>query len=126
MHSSHDRHPEVRALRCTCTAGRARRMSGPGQHPSRRPLRGLLRMTGMVCCIAARAMCGAWLAPASAAPLPRIVSMNVCTDQGLLALADPGQILGLSRFSRDAWVAGDIRRYPRLSGGAEDVLVLKP
>jgi len=61
-----------------------------------------------------------------AANLPRIVSMNVCTDQLLLSLADPEQILGLSRFSRDAWVAGETKRYPRLSGGAEDVLVLKP
>jgi iron complex transport system substrate-binding protein len=61
-----------------------------------------------------------------AADLPRIVSMNVCSDQLLLSLADPEQILGLSRFSRDAWVAGDARRYPRLSGGAEDVMVLKP
>ena len=36
---------------------------------------------------------------------------------------------GLSRYSRDAWqsfAAGDARRYPILSGGAEDVLVLKP
>ena len=68
-------------------------------------------------------------APARAAPLPRIVSMNVCTDQLLLPLADPTQILGLSRFSRDAWqswAAEDARRYPSLSGGAEDVLVLKP
>jgi iron complex transport system substrate-binding protein len=65
------------------------------------------------------------LAPAFATG-PRIVSMNVCTDQVLLTLADPEQILGLSRFSRDAWVAGDVRRYPTLSGGAEDVLVLKP
>ncbi|MGB8397425.1 ABC transporter substrate-binding protein, partial [Bradyrhizobium sp.] len=64
-----------------------------------------------------------------AADPPRIVSMNVCTDQLLLTLADPGQILGLSRFSRDAWqswAAGDARRYPTLSGGAEDVLVRKP
>ena len=38
----------------------------------------------------------------SLAASPRIVSMNVCTDQLLLTLADPGQILGLSRFSRDA------------------------
>jgi iron complex transport system substrate-binding protein len=62
----------------------------------------------------------------SAAPLPRIVSMNVCTDQVLLTLADPEQILGLSRYSRDAWVAGDLRRYPTLSGAAEDVLMLRP
>ena len=68
-------------------------------------------------------------APALAVPLPRIVSMNVCTDQLLLPLADPAQILGLSRFSRDAWqswAAEQARRYPSLSGGAEDVLVLKP
>ena len=73
--------------------------------------------------LAALAACGA--SPASAAG-PRIVSMNVCADQVLLTLADPEQILGLSRFSRDAWVAGDARRYPALSGGAEDVLALKP
>ena len=67
--------------------------------------------------------------PALAAALPRIASMNVCTDQLLLPLADPEQILGLSPFSRDAWqswAADDARKYPRLSGGAEDVLVLKP
>jgi iron complex transport system substrate-binding protein len=60
---------------------------------------------------------------------PRIVSMNVCSDQLLLTLADPDQILGLSRFARDAWqswAAGEARRYPVLSGGAEDVLVAKP
>jgi len=61
--------------------------------------------------------------------LPRIVSMNVCTDQLLLSLADPAQILGLSRYSLDAaesFSAGEARRFPILSGGAEDVLVLKP
>lgn len=65
---------------------------------------------------------------ASAANLPRLVSMNVCTDQLVLALADPEQILGLSRFSRDGWQskAGDLSRYPVLSGGAEDVLLIKP
>ncbi|MDO8397030.1 MAG: ABC transporter substrate-binding protein [Bradyrhizobium sp.] len=72
------------------------------------------------------ALAGCAVSSASAAPLPRIVSMNVCTDQVLLTLADPEQILGLSRFSRDAWVTGDVRRFPTLSGSAEDVLVLKP
>jgi iron complex transport system substrate-binding protein len=68
-------------------------------------------------------------APALAAGLPRIVSMNACTDQLLISLADPAQILGLSRFSRDtgqSFAAEDARRYPILSGGAEDILVLKP
>jgi iron complex transport system substrate-binding protein len=78
--------------------------------------------------VAALAIAGEVSVPAFAAG-PRIASMNVCTDQLLVRLADPEQIAGLSRFSRDAWQsssAGDVRRYPALSGGAEDVLVLKP
>jgi iron complex transport system substrate-binding protein len=66
---------------------------------------------------------------AAAAGLPRIASMNVCTDQLLLTLADPGQILGLSRYSRDplqSFAADDARRYRIMSGGAEDMLVLRP
>jgi iron complex transport system substrate-binding protein len=66
---------------------------------------------------------------ARTAGLPRIASMNVCTDQLLLALADPEQIIGLSRYSRDGWqsaAAGDMKRYPVLSGGAEDLLLLRP
>jgi iron complex transport system substrate-binding protein len=71
---------------------------------------------------------GAGFAPAPAAGLPRIASMNACTDQLLVPLADPEQIVGLSRFSWDGWQssAGDVRRFPVLSGGAEDLLVLKP
>src|SRR5690349_19029636 len=81
---------------------------------------------------------GYWLAPAmiaaagalpvGASAAPRIISMNICTDQLLLALADPAQIMGLSRFSRDArqWAGEQARKYPILSGGAEDILVLKP
>ncbi len=68
-------------------------------------------------------------ATVSAASLPRLVSMNVCTDQLVLKLADPEQILGLSKFSRDGWqgpAATDISRYPLLSGGAEDVLLIRP
>ena len=65
----------------------------------------------------------------SATGLPRVVSMNVCSDQLLLTLADPDQILGLSRYARDgwqSWAADKARNFPLLSGGAEDVLVLKP
>src|SRR5258706_1931932 len=88
------------------------------------------RVSEKIMAVAALVMCcGAWSAPGQAAGLPRIASMNVCTDQLLIPLADPAQILGLSRFSRDArqsFAADDARRYPILSGGAEDVLVLKP
>ncbi|MEA2883070.1 MAG: iron complex transport system substrate-binding protein [Bradyrhizobium sp.] len=62
-------------------------------------------------------------------PSPRIASMNVCTDQLLLTLADPEQILGLSRYARDrfqSWAADDAGRYRILSGGAEDILVIRP
>ena len=79
--------------------------------------------------IAATALAMFASAPALAAGLPRVASMNVCTDQLLLPLADPAQIVGLSRYSRDAWqsfAAEEARRYPILSGGAEDILVLKP
>lgn len=65
----------------------------------------------------------------SASAAPRIVSMNICTDQLLLAIADSAQIMGLSRFSRDprqGWIGDEARKYPILSGGAEDILVLKP
>jgi iron complex transport system substrate-binding protein len=64
-----------------------------------------------------------------AAELPRVASINTCTDQLLLALADPAQIVGLSPASRDAarsWAAEEARRHRRLSGEAEDVLMLKP
>ncbi|HEV7411794.1 MAG TPA: ABC transporter substrate-binding protein [Bradyrhizobium sp.] len=66
---------------------------------------------------------------AATAELPRVASMNVCTDQLLLTLADPEQILGLSRYARDrlqSWAAQDAHRYRILSGGAEDILVLRP
>ena len=66
---------------------------------------------------------------ANAADRPRVASINTCTDQLLLALADPEQILGLSPYSRDAarsWAAEAAKRYPKLSGEAEDVLILKP
>jgi len=65
----------------------------------------------------------------SLAAAPRIASMNVCTDQLLLSLADASQIAGLSPYARDewqSWRAGDARRFPLLSGGAEDILMLRP
>jgi iron complex transport system substrate-binding protein len=65
----------------------------------------------------------------SAQAAPRIASINVCTDQLLLTLADPDQIAGLSPYARDpasSWLAERARNFRRLSGEAEDVLILKP
>jgi len=69
------------------------------------------------------------IAHARAADSPRVASINLCTDQLLMKLADPAQILGLSPYSRDAvrsWAATAAKKYRRLSGEAEDVLILKP
>jgi iron complex transport system substrate-binding protein len=64
-----------------------------------------------------------------AAEPPRIASINLCTDQLLVTLADPAQVLGLSPYSRDparSWDSVKAAQFPKLSGEAEDVLVLKP
>jgi iron complex transport system substrate-binding protein len=66
---------------------------------------------------------------AAAEPPRRIVSINLCADQLLLALADPGQIVGLSAFAHDAgmsFLADKARPYPQISGSAETVYALKP
>lgn len=79
--------------------------------------------------VIATALTLASIAPARPADLPRIASLNVCTDQLLLTLADPAQIVGLSPFARDAfqsWAAADATHYRILSGSAEDILVLRP
>lgn len=67
-------------------------------------------------------------APPAAAP-KRIVSLNLCADQYLIALADPGQIAGLSQFARDpalSYYADRARSFPTASRSAERILLLKP
>ncbi|HEY0220234.1 MAG TPA: ABC transporter substrate-binding protein [Afipia sp.] len=62
-------------------------------------------------------------------PPRRIVSYNLCADQLLLALADPGQIAGLSPYAADAslsvMAAGAVK-YPRLGWDTEYVINLSP
>jgi iron complex transport system substrate-binding protein len=81
------------------------------------------------CAAAVLVLCLGPATPVHATDKPRIASLNVCTDQLLLTLADPEQIVGLSPYSRDpvrSWAAAGAAHYPSLSGEAEDVLVLKP
>ncbi|TDR90101.1 ABC transporter substrate-binding protein [Enterovirga rhinocerotis] len=69
-----------------------------------------------------------WASTAPAAG-PKVASINLCTDQLILILADPDQVLGLSPYARDdkrSWAAAQADTFPRLSGLAEDVLVLRP
>jgi iron complex transport system substrate-binding protein len=94
-------------------------LSAPKRERVRRAVAAILMIAG----------CVGLKATAQAAELPRIASINVCTDQLLMALADPAQILGLSPYARDpalSWDAAKASQFPKLSGAAEDVLVLKP
>ena len=66
---------------------------------------------------------------AAPAPPGRIVSLNVCADQYLAVLADPGQIAALTIFSRDprvSAIAARAARLPQTRGSAEDLLTLRP
>ncbi len=67
---------------------------------------------------------------ASAADAPRrVVSFNLCADQLVLALADPGQIAGLSPYAADpvlSVMAEAARAYPRLDWQAESTIALGP
>jgi iron complex transport system substrate-binding protein len=75
------------------------------------------------------AVCGL-CASALAADAPRrIVSFNVCADQLVLALADHGQIVGLSPYAADPAVSTEVdkaRNFPRLGWQAESVIPLDP
>ncbi|MGY9047453.1 MAG: ABC transporter substrate-binding protein, partial [Rhodobacterales bacterium] len=73
----------------------------------------------------------ALLPPGSTAAdtLPRVASMNLCTDQLVLLLADPDQILSLSRLAgdpRSSSMATEATEYLQNSGGAEEIFALKP
>jgi len=69
--------------------------------------------------------------PADAAP-PRpshIVSLNLCADQFLVRLADPGQIAGLTRLSHMtnmSPIAGEAARFPTVGSSAEALLAAQP
>jgi iron complex transport system substrate-binding protein len=67
--------------------------------------------------------------PAFADAPRRIVSFNLCADQLVVALADPGQIAGLSPYAADpglSVVAEQARPFPRLDWHAESTLAFTP
>lgn len=62
-------------------------------------------------------------------PPKRIVSFNLCADQLLLALADPGQIAGLSPYAVNPLLSVMTEKaasFPRLDWDAESVVNLAP
>lgn len=72
----------------------------------------------------------AFAATAGADPRPqRVVSINLCTDQLALMLADPGQLISVSKLAQDpssSSMADLARAYPTNGSGAEEVYLLKP
>ncbi|MYL98455.1 ABC transporter substrate-binding protein [Novosphingobium sp. FGD1] len=59
----------------------------------------------------------------------RIVSLNLCADQLVLALADRSQIAGLTRYAGDpamSAAAAQARGLPILKGSAEEVMAIDP
>ncbi len=66
---------------------------------------------------------------ASAGMPARVVSMNLCTDQLLLQLADPLQIVSLSYLSRNPDMSvlhAKAREFPANHGRAEEIYLLHP
>lgn len=68
--------------------------------------------------------------PVKAPAIPkRIVSINLCADQLVLALADRSQISGLTHNATDAEMSGEAakaRGLPLLSNSAEQILAIEP
>lgn len=67
-------------------------------------------------------------APPALARPQRVMSLDYCADQYVLALADPGQILALSKDaeSERSYHAAAARGYPKTSGDAEEILLAAP
>ena len=68
-------------------------------------------------------------AAATGAGLPRVVSMNVCTDQLAMLLAAPGQLLSVSMLAADplsSSMADRAAEYPANYGQAEQVFLMHP
>jgi len=68
------------------------------------------------------------LAKAPAVP-QRIVSINLCADQLVLALADRKQIAGLTKNATDIEMSGEAAKakgIPLLSNSAEQILAIEP
>lgn len=61
---------------------------------------------------------------------PTVVSLNPCADAILAEVAEPGQLLAISHYSKDprasSMSAEDAARFPATGGTVEEVLALDP
>lgn len=68
-------------------------------------------------------------APAAVAAPQRVVSMNLCTDQLAMLLAAPGQLVAISRLTRDprmSPLAERAKALPLHHSSAEEIHLLRP
>jgi len=76
-----------------------------------------MKTVACICCL---------LLPSLAiAELPTVASINLCTDQLVLTIADPSQIVSLSWLAADteeSMLAADAARYPLNYGAAEELI----
>jgi iron complex transport system substrate-binding protein len=90
---------------------------------------GRLRMGSVLLAFAVFSAAAASQAARAEAAPRRVVSFNICTDQLVVALADPDQIAGLSPYATDptlSAVAEEARAFPRLEWHAESTIPLNP
>ncbi len=70
-----------------------------------------------------------WAGAVPADAPPRVVSMNLCTDQFAMLLADPGQLLSVTRISADPLSSPQVaraRELPLNNGNAEEIFLMQP
>ncbi len=96
-----------------------------------------MTMRGLLTLVLLAGSAGAlWAATAATTPTAkapavpqRIVSINLCADQLVLALADRGQIAGLTKNVTDREMSGEAataQGLPLLSNSAEQILAIEP
>lgn len=111
----------MKIVRVAERRGRGERRRGAATRPL------FLAPTGL---LASLLLAGCAPAPPAAAPRRGIVSLNPCSDAILSAVADPGQIRALSRYSRDPAASSmdvaQARRFPATSGTVEEIVALSP
>lgn len=74
------------------------------------------------------ALCGATFAHAQDAP-SRVVSMNLCTDQLAMLLADEGQLISVSHIAFDPLASPMVEAaaaYEKNHGQAEEIFTMRP
>ena len=88
-----------------------------------------MRLPRLLSCLLAACLLGAATCAQAADPPRRVVSLNLCLDQLALALAAPGQLVGISDISHDPRISPrwrEARALPPVRKRAEEILALRP